>query len=407
MTSKWIYSCPTALINETTSLMSLTPQGQISYKVGTDFNFDCLFGLVEHSHNLDNDTLFKLFKETILYCYKKDKIKNHNHILIEFDKRCHKPKNKGKFIIIFPILLKNIYKLPRLKIDDCTINFYNDTPLKYKKYRTLEILALSPDSINDESNHTIVTISTTSANIESAITRANEAFDIILATLQVGFKKTINIFGTTDAFRYPTQSVISQGAFQTVHKESGRCFPYSLLENPDFDTNQQPIKLKNSSATISHLKRTLKKIEALPYNAHIKKTLRNYSAAISCPNIELRLMKLWATIEQLVMTDDTEKLTRRVSFFYSNQDLHKSILKSLRHSRNVHIHAGKKPTNIEIKTFQACIYIEHLLRFFISNHFKHKSTREIEAFISLSTEATNISEQISRLKAVQKFISTD
>lgn len=407
MPSKWIYNCPATLINETISLMSLSPQGQVSYQIGSDFNFDSLYGLIEHDHNLDNDTLFNIFKDSIFHCFKKDKITNHNHLLLEFDKRCHKSNKKEKFIIIFPITLKNIYTLPRLKIDECTISFYNQTPLKYKKHRAQEILAASPTLLEEESKHTMVTVSTIAPNIDSAITRANEAFDIVLAILQIGFKKSINFLGSTDEFRYPTKSIISLGLFQTIHNEKGNCHPQSLWENPDFETNQKPITLKNPSGTIFHLKKTLRKIEKLPYNAHIKKGLRNYSTAISCENPELRLTKLWVTLEQLVMADDTEKLTKRVSFFYSKQDLHRSILKSLRHSRNTHIHAGKKPTNIDIKMFQICLYIEHLTRFFISNHFKHKSTKEIEAFISLSTEATSISEQITRLKAVMKFISTD
>ncbi|NVZ96024.1 hypothetical protein [Pseudomonas sp. B6001] len=407
MASKWIYNCPTALINETISLLSLTPQGQVSYRIGADFNFDSLYGLIEHDHNLDSETLFKTFKESVFYCFKKDMIKNHNHLLVEFDKRCHKSTKKEKFTIVFPIVLKNIYAFPRLHIDECIITFYNTTPLKYKKYRTQEILTASSSLGEEESKHTIVTVSTIAPNIESAISRSSEAFDIVLATLQIGFKKSINFLGSTDEFQYPTKCIVSLGQFQTIHDQRGHCHPNSLWENPDFKANQQPISLKNPSATISHLKKTLKKIQKLPYNTHVKSGLRNYSTAISCVNAELRLTKLWVTIEQLVMADDTEKLTKRVSFFYSKQDLHRSILKSLRHSRNTHIHAGKKPTNIDIKMFQLCLYIEHLLRFFISNHFKHKNTQEIGAFISLSTEATNISEQISRLKAVMKFISTD
>jgi hypothetical protein len=115
-------------------------------------------------------------------------------------------------------------------------------------------------------------------------------------------------------------------------------------------------------------------------------------------------MKLWSTLEKLTMTDDSTKLIKRTAFFYQERALHEKLLESLRCSRNTHIHGGNKPINLELKNYQLCSIIEHLINFTLANPFKLSNRQQIENLISFPTESKTLKAQISTLKMVQKFI---
>lgn len=74
-------------------------------------------------------------------------------------------------------------------------------------------------------------------------------------------------------------------------------------------------------------------------------------------------------------------------------------------SRNVNVHTGIAPCNVEMKNYRMCMFIETWLRFFIGNPLKFKTMTDVIKFISSPTEHANIDQQIKNLRAVKKFIS--
>ncbi|MFP3372416.1 hypothetical protein [Pseudomonas sp. SIMBA_068] len=403
MKSKWIKGTPAELIAETMQLLSINSDGRVGYQIAAEFFFDGLFGLIEHHHLLDNNTAFRLFRQSILNVYAAKKSNEHNRILTEFDKLCHTQLNDKQFTLVTTIQLKNIYTFPQFHTNECRIKITNSLPKKYLKSRT-RALQEQQETIEDHTDLAYAIIFTNAKSPESAVAKANDALAILSGLMQLGFKKNINFFAISNEGKYPSKLAIDQGKLQTLHLRSGSCHQEAIWINTDYEP-RQPTSLKNYKNTISHTQKRFRQIARLTFSDHVEKALLNYSNALASKDTELRFLKLWVAIEQLLATDDTETLIRRLSFFYRETHLQRSILRSLRLARNHHIHGGKRPTNIELKLFQLCRFFEHALQFFISNPFRYKTAEDAIAFISLNTEAENIQSQIKKLKSVLKFVS--
>ncbi|WP_146256282.1 HEPN domain-containing protein [Pseudomonas sp. LLC-1] len=358
---------------------------------------DSLHGLIEHEHPLDSTTTYNFLRQALFNC------KDPNRLLSEFDKLCHTKPKSEKYVLITCIQLKGVYHLPTTSFHDCKIRLVNQLPKKYAAARQ-KILASITESTEIETGLTYAVISNTAKSAESAVDKATDAFSILSGLLQLGFKKSVNFLALRDEDKYPSRLVIDQCKILTLHLSNGRAHAEPAWTNTDYQ-ERKPATLRNPKNTVTHTNKRRAQLKRLPFRSHIEKCLINYSSALSSKNPELRFLKLWVALEQLLDTDDTDTLIKRTSFFYSEKDAQKAILRSLRLARNNHVHGGKPPPNIHLKIFQLCQHLEHALLFFISNPFNYRTTEEITNFISISTEADNIQGQIKRLKAALKFIS--
>lgn len=403
MKSKWIKGTPEKLIDETMQLLYINANGQVGYQITAEFYLDSLFGLVEHNHQLDSSTTYNLFRRSIFNVFKIKKQQDHNRILTEFDKLCNTQPKTQAFILITTIHLKNIYTFPQFRNNECKIRIINKLPKKYLHHR-IRAIEKHSDSLEDESDLAYAIVSTDAKSAETAVTKANDALATLAGLMQLDFKKSLNFLGATSEERFPSKLAIDLGYLQTLHLPSGKCHQDAVWINTNYK-HRKPSTLKNHKNTVLHTQRRIKQISRLSFSSHIEKALINYSNALSSKDTELRFLKLWVAIEQLLSTDDTETLIKRLSFFYRENSVHRSIMRSLRLARNHHIHGGKLPINIDIKLFQLCRFFEHALLFFISNPFRYKTADDVVAFISLNTEADSINSQISKLKSALKFIS--
>lgn len=405
MKSAWIN--PTyisELVNTIRDCYSLTSDGNVSYKIQATFFFDTIFGLIKHNHKLDENTLHSTLKETIDKCYKKNKISNHNDLLLEFDKSCNlKTKKQETYKLVTQINIKNIYKLPTININDCRISFHNTLPKKYYTARRYELTRHEERDFKNQESYTFVCITTSAANTEHAINNAVDALSCFRALLQIGFKKDRQLITTSKEREYPTKSVVQCGEVHTLHHLNGKRAGDGCWINLSFEDNPA-LTLKSPPKTLEHLIKNVSRLKKCPYITATTSALINYIDATDRADPELRFMKLWSTLERLTMTHESAVLIKRASFFYQDRILHQAILESLRTSRNTHIHGGHPPVNIELKNFQLCAFIEHLLIFFITNPFKFSTTDDIKNLISLPTQAINLKTQIAMLKTVQRFI---
>jgi hypothetical protein len=403
MKSKWFKSAPDDLLTETLKLLSITSNNTVSYKMEAVFLIDSLFSLIEHNHPLDSNTAHDLFKKALFNYFLSSKTSGPNRLLVEFEKLCNTLPQSKKYTLITTLQLARHYVFPQYVISNCKIKILNELPKKYKSSRANALSESTQDNYNEDGLAYAV-ITTTAKSAKSAVIQANDAFATLSALMQLGFKKPIQFLATTDAAKYPSRLVIIQGEFQTLHLATGKCHPDALWNNNEYE-QRTPIKLRNQQTTVTLTQKRLRQLNRLPFKNHIIDALRNYSTAISSNHPELRFLKLWVALEQLLDTDDTETLIKRIAFFYTEKNAQKSILRSLRLARNNHIHGGKNPPNIDLKIFQLCQHLEHAILFFMSNPFRYKSIEEIITFISLNTEESSIHSQIKKLKAALKFIS--
>lgn len=406
MASKWTHTSQShQLVLEISNNYSITPQGALKYNIVAEYYLDALFGFIKHTHKLDHETLFSIITSTMESCYRKNKLSKPDEVLLEFDKACNqKSKKQEPYRIITEINIKNIYSIPRTTINNCIITFYNTLPQKYKKSRDAHFL-LHPDINNPKlESYTSVCISTKAANKDHAMDTAIEALDILRALFQIGFKKHRSITASAKEFEYPTHSIVQCGKFHSIHSPNGKLLGSEYWINLSFQEKKMATSLKRPESTYEHLKKAVQRLKACSYSSHTLQALTNYVDAVDRADPELRFMKLWSTLEKLTMCDDTNNVVKRASFFYEERALHQAILLSLRNSRNSHIHGGQPPINIELKNYQLCSFIEHMLNFFISNPFRYSTTDEIRSLLSLPTQAQDLKTQIATLKTVQKFI---
>lgn len=405
MSSSWLKkSIPTELINIIRENFSVTSGGRTGYNMESTFYFDALFSLITHNHDLDNETLYSYFKSSLILCFEKNKIQKPDEILIEFDKTVNTSKSKIKtFVLCTSINIKRIYRTPRKTVHNCIISFHNAIPKKYASSRSKQLKSQPSQDFSEQENFTFVTITTKAINPEHAFKNAMKSMDTVRSLLQIGFVKNMQLLPSSKEHEYPTKSVVQYGQVHTLHFPNGK----SASENFWYEPNYKETKafsLRSPDKTYKELSHRLSQLKKSPYYEHCLSIITSYADATDSKDTELRFMKLWVTLEKLTITDNSEKIAKRVAFFYEERALHEKLMESLRCSRNTHIHGGNKPINIELKNYQLCLIIDHLIKFTLANAFKLSSRQEIQNLISFPTESKTLKSQIASLKMVQKFI---
>lgn len=405
MNIKWDENKIKALISSIKDSLSISNSGSVSYKGDFEFKVDALFSYVEHKYELDIDILYENFKQAVISTYKNNRLKKHNDILKNFKKICDERLSiKKDYVLLTSISLDKEFKLKRRKINNCVINFYREIPKKYKYSRSQLIEENSSLDLSEQPNYLYVTVSTQAHDETTAFKKGIAALDIIRSLLQMSFQKRVQILEHAPKLKYFSDSAISLGQMHSLHKVSGAKACDTTWYEPDFHY-KGPIRVKNHKSTESNITLWLDKIRNSQFSEHLSKSLVNYINALDHTDQEFRFMKLWSVVEVLIKTDDTKLLIKRISFFYADRAYATEVLTSLRNTRNVHVHAGVKPLNVELKNYNLCFYIENILKFLILNPFKCEKFDTILKFISSPTELNTIDQQIENLHMVKKFIS--
>jgi hypothetical protein len=173
----------------------------------------------------------------------------------------------------------------------------------------------------------------------------------------------------------------------------------------DFPNSSSPTTIDKFSDADERIGRMLQKIQRAPleYQEFCTKFIAAYTNALDTRDEEAKLVKFWLCLELLTGADDAKSIIKRIAFFYSNQKLVTAQLRALRAARNSHVHAGAKPARLGLKNFMLVEFIENLIVFVISNHFKFETRQQWWDFMSTTTDIKSIDQQIARLKMVKKF----
>lgn len=395
-----------ALITEMVQYMSVS-DGGVSIRMGEyEFLSDALFGLVSHNYVIDDDTLFRELEESLRARFKEDRLSDAKKLLAEFDRRCGKLLSKrSEYVLITTAGMRGILPKPRV-INGCSIRFHAKLPKKYRSARDKLLKIKNPVNINAENEeYAFVEARVQSPTGTTAFMVAAEALAVYRAVWQLHFAKSVQIFARSGSSeKYSSDIAIKLGNIHTMHLPDGSAVGemHWFEEVPNYS---KPINVKEPEIMEQRVGKMLRKLEraSQEYRAFCVKTLLAFAEAICTHDLEARFVKLWLCLELLTGADDAKRIIRRVSFFYADQEVAKAQLLALRGARNSHVHAGAKPGRLGIKNFQLSVFVEHLLVFIISNHFKFENSAQWHEFMSTTTDAKSIDEQIARLKMVKKF----
>jgi hypothetical protein len=396
--------CHQSLISDIQTYFNIGDNGSVSIKNGIEFQIDALFSKVVHSYDLDYDVLYQNFDRAVTSVFKNNPLTKPDEILLKFKTKCDEDlRKKNKYFLLTSISLKNNFILKRRTINGCIVNFYKEIPKKYESARYELIQKHSKLHLTEQNNYVFVSVSVLAPDVKTAFKNSIAALDTIRAILQLGFQKNIQFLSPNKGHKYSSNTVISLGQVHTLHLDSGKKAWGNIWYEPDFK-NKNAIKIRDFPLIEKNLTTWINNLNKNPFYDHLLTSLTSYINALDHNEQEFRFMKLWSVIEKLVKSDETRIIIKRVSFFYENRAVTKEVLNSLRQARNINVHAGVKPLNVEMKNFNLCLYIEDLFRFFISNPFKYDDLQKVIDFISLPTELQTIDQQIENLKMVKKFI---
>lgn len=412
MASKWqvdgqpMENSALALMTEMVQYMSVS-EGGVGIRMG-DYEFlsDALFGLVSHSYVIDDDTLFRELEESLRARFKADKLSDAKKLLAEFDRQCGKLLSKrAEYVLITSAGMRGSLPKPRV-INGCLIRFHAKLPKKYQSARDKLLKIKNPVNVNAENEgYAFVEARVESATGTTAFMVAAEALAVYRALWQLHFAKSVQMFarpGSTE--KYPSGIAIKLGNVHTMHFPDGSAVG-EMHWFEEVPNHSKPINVKEPEIIEQRVREMLRKLEraSQEYRAFCVKNLLAFAEALCTHDLEARFVKLWLCLELLTGADDAKRIIKRVSFFYADQDVAKAQLLALRGARNSHVHAGAKPGRLGMKNFQLSMFVEHLLVFIISNHFKFENSAQWHEFMSTTTDAKSIDEQIARLKMVKKF----
>lgn len=396
------------LIGEIKTHLSLNSDGNVSEKIDAEFLVDALFGKMHHSFTLDHDVLFHEFRMAVNNAYKSDQqLATPDKILRKFEENCNRHlKNKIRYTLITSIGLNNIHLPRRRYVNGCVLNFSKHVPKKYasSRQKLLEKHTIPNRSLSDKKGFIYISVTLEAPNYQTAFMKAMKAVDMVRSIWQLQVEKNLNFLAPDKQQKFPSDSVVRLGLAHTLHLPNGRSAWNGLWY--ERHTNDVAIQIRNFDTADLRLGKYLNLLnnKNIEYKDFLHTIFVSYINALDQSEHDFRFMKLWLTLELITGSDDAKTLIKMVSFFYKDRAVEKAILQSLREARNVNVHIGVKPPNVELKNFQMCEYIEHLLRFFLENPFRYEKLRELRAFISSNTEVSAIDDEIRRLKLVKKFV---
>jgi hypothetical protein len=395
-----------ALMADMVQYMSVSDSGVGILMGEYEFLQDALFGLIRHNYVIDDDTLFRMLEESLRAHFIADKLPDAKKLLAEFDRRCGKLLSKqAEYVLITTAGMRG--RLPKSRvINGCSIKFHAKLPKKYLSARDKLLKIKNPINVNVENEgYAFVEARVKSPTGTTAFMVAAEALAVFRALWQLHFGKNVQLFAPSgSAAKYPSDIAIKLGNVHTMHLPDGSAAGemHWFEEAPNYS---KPINIKEPEVIEQRVGKMLRKLEwsSQEYRAFCTRILLAFAEAICTNDLEARFVKLWLCLELLTGADDAKRIIKRVSFFYADQDVAKAQLLALRGARNSHVHAGAKPGRLGMKNFQLSMFVEHLLIFIISNHFKFTNSAQWHEFMSTTTDAKSIDEQIARLKMVKKF----
>jgi hypothetical protein len=398
---------PQSLIDEIKDSMRIINEANdVSFTSNSDLLIDALADKVDHHYPFDHDVFHDFFRKALIEQFKNDQLLEPSKLLPSLKKICDEHNAiKNKYILVTSINLDKKYKLKSRVINGIKVSFYNSVPKKYAKERTRLFEKYKTDcNLTERDDYQFCTISITAPDPTTAYIKAAQTLDIIRSLMQIGFKKNINILAFDKENEYPTKSIITLGKYHSLHFPTGKTALQALWYEDPYQ-EKEATKIRHFIETQTNVQKQIQFLKNSIFKDHVIDALTSYIEALYQHDVSIKFLKLWAVLEQLVNSDDTKKITIRISFFFEQRESVKSIIESLRMARNIHVHKGRKPRNIEIKNFKLCHYIELLINFFLKNPFKHKDLESAIEFMSTSTDIEEINKKIKLLKEVKEFLA--
>jgi len=319
--------------------------------------------------------------------------------------REHQAKPDKSYFLLTTLNIDRNSDLPGTTINNCTLRFYKNLPVKYRVARKAAITEVSSWLMDrDESLSHFVIAHTFAKSEYDAANNMLDGIDLLRGIWNLHISKSLVL--SFDRRKKPINQ-ITLGALHTLHKDDGSSATDTYWYEPGHYKNHVRVSFsKNSYMTLDFAKNVRKKLKSSSYGKEIEAAIIRYVRALDSQDYNVAFVKLWSLLEFLTSTlrDGYDRTIKRTVFQFADRDYNKQVLEHLRQYRNNSVHLGTGENDIDTHIYQLKGYVEQLLKFHIGNHFKFDNLSEAAKFMDLTPDIEALNKQISLYKSGIKFL---
>ncbi len=192
-------------------------------------------------------------------------------------------------------------------------------------------------------------------------------------------------------------NAIFLGPIHTFHKPSGEVEGGQFWYEPGL---QRDTTLLQLDAEEAETLKTAAKIRAMlrrhAYREAMENAFVRYARAMDSIDHDMTIQKLWSLLEFLTDTGlaSYDTTVRRVRFLYKDDRFTGQVLEHLRRYRNRSVHGGHSGGDVESEVYQVKRYVEAMLEYHLSNHYKFCSVAQACEMLDLPTDASQLKHRL-------------
>lgn len=202
-------------------------------------------------------------------------------------------------------------------------------------------------------------------------------------------------------------NVVRLGSQHTLHFPNGNpaadgiWLEAGFAEADIFRFTKIDVVKKNSSSA-------LRKIKASSYSDVLISSLVRFVRAFDEREPNTAFLRLWGAVEALATPGqaDYDKLIRRCSFLFKDNEYHRQLLEHLREYRNANIHAGEESDRARTHCYQLQLYFANLIWFHISSAWYFRSIDEANEFLDSPSDQTSLNRRLDLIRKAVRFRTT-
>lgn len=323
-------------------------------------------------------------------------------LLLEADKLAanHFRKQLAKYVLVTSLSIES-FPATRVRMHGCEIS-----PLRTRgvRFPLPECLGRSrcEDAIARHLKSTqyhLVNVKTEGRSIHEAIDNALEALNLLR-----GLWTLFATYGSwslcLDGRRQKPVGVIHTGPVHTLHHANGTLAADFHWYDPDYKEDQPLFKPEKGWSKIEANRRwTTTRLRHLAYRDDLKALIVRYATALDHSTMDVSFLQMWSILERITNTvgakyDDT---IRRAIRIYSDRNVAKEILESVRLRRNQYVHAAKSREGCDQAVYAVKQFVDSHLFMLIRNEFGVRSLEEYGEYLDLPTDTQVLKKQLRHL----------
>jgi hypothetical protein len=239
-------------------------------------------------------------------------------------------------------------------------------------------------------------------NADDAIHAAIEEIDFIRGILSFFANPSMSLSLSGNSKKGINR--IRLGGLHSVHTIQGDIATDQYWYETDFEPRIpfmfDPNRL---TTTASKIRKILRRIEQLNGGNKIKDGIIRYVRALDEPNKDHLIIKLWGALEATVgHNDNGDKIIKRCSYLYKDQELVKQILEIAKVYRNRNVHGNFSSSIADQIGYQLHSIFCHLIFFYVGSK-DLISVSEANSFLDSPIITGDLEKQIFLLKKAKRF----